>query len=140
MLFFFTTMRMATNIHNDAFARVMRFPMSFFDTTASGDILNRFSRDQGEEKGGGAVWGVGVGVCLSVCDCRHQHVLPVLPPSFATGYLDGRLPEVLDQMFSYGYLLLVAWLDIASGGAASCVAVDVVLRASVFLRYRCQHL
>jgi ABC-type multidrug transport system fused ATPase/permease subunit len=36
----------ALHLHNQAFANLMRAPMSFFDTTPIGRILNRFSRDQ----------------------------------------------------------------------------------------------
>ncbi len=36
----------ALHIHDTAFANVMRAPVSFFDTTPLGRVLNRFSRDQ----------------------------------------------------------------------------------------------
>ena len=35
----------AGNIHNDFLMKVLRAPMSFFDTTPTGRIVNRFSKD-----------------------------------------------------------------------------------------------
>ena len=37
--------RAAKNLHEQLLAKVMKFPMSFFDTTPSGRIINRFSGD-----------------------------------------------------------------------------------------------
>eukprot|EP00026_Physarum_polycephalum_P000551 Phypoly_transcript_00552.p1 GENE.Phypoly_transcript_00552~~Phypoly_transcript_00552.p1 ORF type:complete len:1441 (-),score=206.09 Phypoly_transcript_00552:79-4401(-) len=39
------TISAAKKLHDTMFARIMRAPMSFFDTTPVGRILNRFSRD-----------------------------------------------------------------------------------------------
>ncbi|KAG0002100.1 hypothetical protein BGZ79_003605 [Entomortierella chlamydospora] len=40
-------MQASVVLHNNAFDRVMRLPMSFFDSTPQGRILNRFSSDVG---------------------------------------------------------------------------------------------
>ena len=37
--------RAAVNLHNALLDRVLRLPVSFFDTNPSGRIINRFSRD-----------------------------------------------------------------------------------------------
>ncbi|XP_077978592.1 ATP-binding cassette sub-family C member 5-like [Glandiceps talaboti] len=42
------TQKAASTLHDKVFLQVFRGPMSFFDTTPSGRILNRFSRDQDE--------------------------------------------------------------------------------------------
>ncbi|XP_070538464.1 ATP-binding cassette sub-family C member 5-like [Ptychodera flava] len=42
------TLNSSSNLHDQLFKKVFRSPMSFFDTTPSGRILNRFSRDQDE--------------------------------------------------------------------------------------------
>ena len=39
------TLNAATKLHNTMLMRIMRSPMSFFDTTPLGRILNRFSKD-----------------------------------------------------------------------------------------------
>lgn len=40
------SVRAAIKLHNESFAVILRAPMSFFDTTPIGRIMNRFSRDQ----------------------------------------------------------------------------------------------
>jgi ABC-type multidrug transport system fused ATPase/permease subunit len=42
----FVSQRAALFMHDRAFRNLMRAPLSFFDTTPIGRILNRFSRDQ----------------------------------------------------------------------------------------------
>uniref|UniRef100_A0A6B2KYX3 Uncharacterized protein n=1 Tax=Arcella intermedia TaxID=1963864 RepID=A0A6B2KYX3_9EUKA len=44
--FAFFSLNSSTNIHNGVFKRVMNAPMSFFDSTPLGRILNRLSQDQ----------------------------------------------------------------------------------------------
>ena len=39
------TLGASTRLHDQVFAKVLRSPMSFFDTTPVGRILNRFSKD-----------------------------------------------------------------------------------------------
>ena len=40
------TLTASTKLHDQVFAKVLRSPMSFFDTTPVGRILNRFAKDQ----------------------------------------------------------------------------------------------
>ena len=42
------TLKAASNLHNGLFVNIIHNPMSFFDTTPSGQILNRFSKDLDE--------------------------------------------------------------------------------------------
>ena len=39
-------LKAAINFHNQAFKKVLFSPVSFFDTTPLGRIINRFSKDQ----------------------------------------------------------------------------------------------
>ncbi|XP_072021819.1 LOW QUALITY PROTEIN: ATP-binding cassette sub-family C member 5-like [Amphiura filiformis] len=43
-----TTLSATTHLHDEVFKKVVSCPMSFFDTTPSGRILNRFSKDMDE--------------------------------------------------------------------------------------------
>ncbi len=45
MITFQTSLRAASNLHNTAFHKIMRSPMSFFDVTPVGRTINRFSKD-----------------------------------------------------------------------------------------------
>ena len=45
LILYFFLVRAAKNLHEKLLSRVMKFPMAFFDTTPSGRIINRFSRD-----------------------------------------------------------------------------------------------
>ncbi|XP_071501330.1 ATP-binding cassette sub-family C member 5-like [Diadema antillarum] len=42
------TLKSSNTLHNNMYHKVMRSPMSFFDTTPTGRILNRFSKDMDE--------------------------------------------------------------------------------------------
>ena len=46
-LFFLAAVEASRRLHDAAFARVLRAPLSFFDSNPAGRILNRFSRDVG---------------------------------------------------------------------------------------------
>ncbi|XP_038609802.1 multidrug resistance-associated protein 9 [Tachyglossus aculeatus] len=43
-----TTLRASSTLHDGAFHKVLRSPMSFFDTTPTGRLMNRFSKDMDE--------------------------------------------------------------------------------------------
>ncbi|KAJ3078084.1 hypothetical protein HK100_010839, partial [Physocladia obscura] len=45
MFFAFSGTRASKNLHEKALARIIRAPVSFYDTTPLGRIINRFSRD-----------------------------------------------------------------------------------------------
>ena len=45
IVLYFFLVRAAKNMHDQLLNRVIKFPMSFFDTTPSGRVINRFSRD-----------------------------------------------------------------------------------------------
>ena len=45
LFIYFFLVRAAKNMHDQLIGRVMKFPMAFFDTTPSGRVINRFSRD-----------------------------------------------------------------------------------------------
>lgn len=45
MVFAIGCLRAARDLHNKLLGNVLRLPMSFFDTTPLGRILNRFSKD-----------------------------------------------------------------------------------------------
>lgn len=42
------TLRASSHMHDTVFVKVFRSPMSFFDTTPTGRVLNRFSKDLDE--------------------------------------------------------------------------------------------
>ncbi|XP_055476933.1 ATP-binding cassette sub-family C member 12 [Psammomys obesus] len=43
-----TTLRASSSLHNRVFNKIVRSPMSFFDTTPTGRLMNRFSKDMDE--------------------------------------------------------------------------------------------
>ncbi|EFN52562.1 hypothetical protein CHLNCDRAFT_138549 [Chlorella variabilis] len=48
LLFFMASLRASTQLHDEMVQRVLRAPLSFFHTSPTGRILNRFSKDQGQ--------------------------------------------------------------------------------------------
>ncbi|XP_004424724.1 PREDICTED: multidrug resistance-associated protein 5 isoform X1 [Ceratotherium simum simum] len=48
MVFVKGTLRASSRLHDELFRRILRSPMKFFDTTPTGRILNRFSKDMDE--------------------------------------------------------------------------------------------
>uniref|UniRef100_A0A8D2PS02 ATP-binding cassette sub-family C member 5 n=1 Tax=Zosterops lateralis melanops TaxID=1220523 RepID=A0A8D2PS02_ZOSLA len=48
MLILKGTLRASSRLHDELFRRILRSPMKFFDTTPTGRILNRFSKDMDE--------------------------------------------------------------------------------------------
>ncbi|XP_076427902.1 ATP-binding cassette sub-family C member 12 isoform X5 [Peromyscus maniculatus bairdii] len=43
-----TTLKASSSLHNRVFNKIVRSPMSFFDTTPTGRLMNRFSKDMDE--------------------------------------------------------------------------------------------
>ncbi|XP_075851725.1 ATP-binding cassette sub-family C member 12 [Microcebus murinus] len=43
-----TTLRASSSLHDSVFDKILKSPMSFFDTTPTGRIMNRFSKDMDE--------------------------------------------------------------------------------------------
>jgi ATP-binding cassette subfamily C (CFTR/MRP) protein 4 len=48
VLYYSTTLKAASNLHDGALSRVLRAPMAFFTANPLGRIVNRFSSDQGQ--------------------------------------------------------------------------------------------
>ncbi|KAL4424666.1 hypothetical protein ABPG77_004473 [Micractinium sp. CCAP 211/92] len=48
LLFYMSALRASTRLHDEMAARVLHAPLSFFHTSPTGRILNRFSKDQGQ--------------------------------------------------------------------------------------------
>lgn len=49
VFFFATLLRSSQNLHNSMLARIVRAPITFFDATPVGRVINRFSNDVGEK-------------------------------------------------------------------------------------------
>ncbi|KAL4420399.1 hypothetical protein ABPG75_010055 [Micractinium tetrahymenae] len=48
LVFYMSALRACTRLHDEMAAQVLRAPLSFFHTSPTGRILNRFSKDQGQ--------------------------------------------------------------------------------------------
>ncbi|XP_072049934.1 ATP-binding cassette sub-family C member 5-like [Amphiura filiformis] len=93
-----TTLRATTHLHDKVFNKVVSCPMNFFDTTPSGRILNRFSKDMDEAD-----------VTFPFC-------------------LDSWTENVLRMLFTFGLVAMVfPWFLIAVAFLVSFIIILVAL-------------
>ncbi|XP_064096372.1 ATP-binding cassette sub-family C member 12-like [Macrobrachium nipponense] len=92
----FSLLRGASTLHNDMFRSILFSPMSFFDTTPSGRILNRFSRDLDEldvripyflEFLAQGILGT-LGLAILICTIYVWFTAPLLTTAFVLCLLD----------------------------------------------------
>lgn len=93
------TLRASSRLHDELFRRILRSPMKFFDTTPTGRILNRFSRDMDE----------GISHHGSLCSPAFWLASPVTRRSVQPYPLRAQwLPALVPGTFSFWHFLQVA--------------------------------
>ena len=119
----------ASKLHSHMFTSILRCPMSFFDTTPTGRILNRFSRDLDECKSRlkpvllkqfyPFIESPNEAMNESVIHSLLPSFTPSLPPSFIPSFLpstvDVRVPFFLEfllqgMLFVIGQVILVCFI------------------------------
>jgi ATP-binding cassette subfamily C (CFTR/MRP) protein 1 len=89
LIIYFFLVRAAKNLHEALLARVMKFPMAFYDTTPSGRIINRFSRDTE------TVDIVLPGIIIQFLGCITSIITTLAIICVATGWFTLALPPIL---------------------------------------------
>ena len=89
LIIYFFLVRAANNLHKGLLNRVMKFPMAFFDTTPSGRIINRFSRDTE------TIDIVLRGIIIQFLGCITSIVTTLAIVCVATGWFTVALPPIL---------------------------------------------
>ena len=89
LIIYFFLVRAANNLHKGLLNRVMKFPMSFFDTTPSGRVINRFSRDTE------TIDIVLPGIIIQFLGCITSIVTTLAIVCVATGWFTVALPPIL---------------------------------------------
>ena len=89
LIIYFFLVRAANNLHKGLLNRVMKFPMAFFDTTPSGRIINRFSRDTE------TIDIVLPGIIIQFLGCITSIVTTLAIVCVATGWFTVALPPIL---------------------------------------------
>jgi ATP-binding cassette, subfamily C (CFTR/MRP), member 1 len=89
IILYFFLVRAAKNIHNQLLDRVIKFPMSFFDTTPSGRVINRFSRDTE------TIDTILPGIIIQFLGCITSIITTLAIVSVATGWFTLALPFIM---------------------------------------------
>ena len=89
LIIYFFLVRAANNLHKGLLNRVMKFPMAFFDTTPSGRIINRFSRDTE------TIDIVLPGIIIQFLGCITSIVTTLAIVCVATGWFTVALPPIM---------------------------------------------
>ena len=89
IVLYFFLVRAAKNMHDQLLNRVIKFPMSFFDTTPSGRVINRFSRDTE------TIDTILPGIIIQFLGCITSIVTTLAIVSVATGWFTLALPFIM---------------------------------------------
>ena len=89
LIIYFFLVRAAANLHKGLLNRVMKFPMSFFDTTPSGRVINRFSRDTE------TIDIILPGIIIQFLGCLASIFTTLAIVCVATGWFTVALPPIL---------------------------------------------